>query len=49
MHVETEIPAVRVRFGPGESAHAPWPEQREKLEQEDQAGPLQGGGRPVWI
>lgn len=42
MHVETQIPAVQVRFGPGKSAHTPWPEQREKLEQEGQAGPAAG-------
>lgn len=42
MHVVTQIPAVSVWFGPRNSAHAPWPEQREKLAQEDQTGPAAG-------
>lgn len=42
MPVVTQIPAVRVRFGPRKSAQTPWPEQREKLEQEDQTGPAAG-------
>lgn len=42
MHVLTQIPVVSVRFGPRNSAHAPWPEQREKSAQEDQTGPAAG-------
>lgn len=42
MHVITQIPDVRVWSGQRNSAQALWPEQREKLEREDQTGPTAG-------
>lgn len=42
MNEVTQIPAVRVWLGQRNSAHMPWPKQREKLEQEDQTGPTAG-------